>query len=126
MASMGTASAAGVTFLIGSDVVSSHGDASYINPVFDQVANLGTKKLLFVSDFGASSANYTAGKITIDFKPLNFIDTGTDMTACSGVYVDATGGCCSDAGGGMAAGASAVPVSMKLKGLKSMVMLPAV
>ena len=108
VASMGTASAAGVTFLIGSDVVSFHRDASYINPVFDQMANFGTKKLLFVSNFGASSANYTAGNITIDFKPLSFIDTGADMSAYSGVYVDSVGGCCSDAGGLMAAGGAAV------------------
>lgn len=103
-----TANAAGVTFLIGSDVVSFHADTEYINPVFDQMANFGTKTLLFLSDWGASSAAYTAGNVSIVFKPLSFVDTGTDMSPYSGVYVDGTGGCCSDAGGGMAAGAAAV------------------
>ena len=109
LATANVASAAGgVTFLIGSDVVSFHGDASYINPVFDQMANFGTKKLLFLSDWGASSTNYTAGNITIDFKPLSFVDTGSILSAYSGVYVDGASGCCSDAGGEMAAGAAAV------------------
>lgn len=100
--------ASGVIFLIGSDVVSFHGDASYINPVFDQMANTGTKNLLFVSDWGAVSTNYTAGNITIDFQPLSFIDTGTNLSPYSAVYVDGTSGCCSDAGGGMLPGAAPV------------------
>src|SRR6187399_2834981 len=65
------ANAAGVVFIIGSDVISFHQDSSYINPVFDQMANFGPKKLLFVSDWGASSTNYTNGNIAIDFQPLS-------------------------------------------------------
>ncbi len=102
------AKAGGIIFLIGSDVVSYHGDASYINPVFDQMANFGTKQLLFASDWGASSTNYTNGNITIDFQPLSFIDTGADLSAYSAVYIDGTGGCCSDAGSEMASGGAAV------------------
>ena len=105
------ANAAGVVFIIGSDVISFHQDSSYINPVFDQMANFGPKKLLFVSDWGASSTNYTNGNIAIDFQPLSFIDTGTDLSGYSAVYVDGTNGCCSDAGGGMLAGAAPVLTS---------------
>ena len=99
---------ASAIFLIGSDVVSFHGDTSYINPVFDQMANFGTKKLLFVSDWGASSVNYTAGNISITFAGMSALGTGADLSAYSGVYVDGTSGCCSDAGGEMVAGSAAV------------------
>lgn len=100
--------ATGVVFLIGSDVVSFHRDTSYINPVFDQMADFGTKKLLFVSDYGQSSSAYTAGNISIDFAGLSALDTGADLSGYSGVYVDGSSGCCSDVGGSMPAGSAAV------------------
>lgn len=102
------ANATGVVFLIGSDVISFHRDTSYINPVFDQMANFGTKKLLFVSDYGQSSSAYTAGNISIDFAALSALGTGADLSPYSGVFVDASGGCCSDVGGSMPAGSAAV------------------
>jgi len=104
----GPASAAGVIFLIGSDVVSFHEDASYINPVFDQMGNFGTKKVLFLSDWGASSTNYTNGNVTFDFESLSFLTGASSMAAYSAVYVVGSGGCCSDAGGGMNASAASV------------------
>ncbi len=101
----------GVIFLLGTDAVGFHGDASYINPVFDQMANFGTKTLLFVNDYGASSVNYTAGNIMIDFQPLSFLDTGADLSLYSGIYVDSPGTCCSDPGPFMAGGGSALLTS---------------
>ena len=91
-------SAAGVVFLIGSDVVSFHGDTSYINPVFDQMGNFGTKKVLFLNNFGQSSVNYTNGNVSFDFQALGFLTGTTDLTPYSAVYVDGSYGCCSDAG----------------------------
>jgi hypothetical protein len=98
---------AGAIFLIGSDVVSFHEDASYINPVMDQMGNNGTKKILFLSDWGSSSVNYSGGNVTFDFKALGFLTDTSDLSAYSAVYVDGTGGCCSDAGGGMNASSGA-------------------
>jgi hypothetical protein len=107
LASAGMADAAGVVFLIGSDVMSFHGDTEYINPVVDQMANFGTKKLLFLTN-AVSSINYTNGNVAIDFKPYSFVDTGTDLSAYSGVYADSPSTCCSDPGPSMAAGGAAV------------------
>ena len=110
VASMGTASAAGVIFLLGTDAVGFHGDASYINPTFDQMANFGSKKLLFVNDYGASSVAYTAGNITIDFMDLAVWNAGpaAALVGYSGVYFDSPSTCCSDPGPGLTAGAGAL------------------
>lgn len=107
LAASGVANAAGVTFLIGSDVMSFHGDASFINPVVDQMANFGTKKLLYLTD-SVAGINYTNGNVTIDFKPYSFVDTGADLSPYSGVYADSPGTCCSDPGPSMAAGGAPV------------------
>lgn len=97
--------ASGVTFLIGSDVVSFHGDASYINPFVDQMANFGGKKLLFVGDVG--STNYTNGNVAISFINSTTWNAGASLAAFSGVYFDSPGGCCSDPGPTLAAGTAA-------------------
>lgn len=88
----------GVTFLIGSDVVSFHGDASFINPVMDQMGNFGSKKILFLNDWGATSTNYTNGNVTFDFQPLGFLTGTTDLSPYSAVYIDSPSSCCSDPG----------------------------
>lgn len=98
---------AGAIFLIGSDVISFHGDTSYINPVMDQMGNSGTKKILFLSDWGSTSTNYSAGNVTFDFEALGFLTSTTDLSPYSAVYVDGTFGCCSDAGGEMVADSGA-------------------
>ena len=101
LAATNVANAAGVTFLIGSDVIALHGDASYINPVFDQMANFGSKKLLFVGD--ASSVNYTAGNVALTFISRTTWNAGASLAGFSAVYFDSPGTCCSDPGSALAA-----------------------
>ena len=96
--------ASGVTFLIGSDVVSFHGDTSFINPFVDQMANFGSKKLLFVGDFGSTA--YTAGNVTITFESAATWNGSPSLAGYSGVYFDAPGGCCSDPGPTLTAAAT--------------------
>ena len=108
LTSTGTASAAGVIFLLGTDAIGLHADASYINPTFDQMANFGSKKLLFVNDYGASSVSYTAGNITIDFLSTAAWNAGpaAALAGYSGVYFDSPGSCCGDPGPTLTAGAA--------------------
>lgn len=103
---LGANANAGSIFLIGSDVVSFHGDASYINPFMDQMGNNGTKKILFLNDWGAFSTNYTNGNVTFDFEALSFMTSTVDLSAYSAIYVDSPGGCCIDAGSSMDAGSA--------------------
>ena len=102
--------ASGVTFLIGSDVISFHGDASYINPVFDQMANFGSKKLLFVDNWGAApgSTNYTNGNIAITYMDTAVWNAGASLAGYSAVYFDSPGTCCSDPGPTLSSGAGTI------------------
>lgn len=97
LASVGTAHSAGVVFLLGTDAMGFHGDSSYINPTLDQMANFGTKKLLYVGDVG--SIGYTNGNITIDFINAATWNAGaTSLATYSGVYFDSPFTCCGDPG----------------------------
>ncbi|MEZ5319923.1 MAG: PEP-CTERM sorting domain-containing protein [Vicinamibacterales bacterium] len=90
---------AATIFLIGSDVISFHGDADFINPVMDQIGNYtGTpgNKVLFLSDWGASSTNYTNGNVSIDFAAASSITSSSDLSGYAGIYIDSPSGCCSD------------------------------
>lgn len=108
LASTGTANASGVIFLLGTDAVGFHGDASYINPTFDQMANFGPKSLLFVNNYGASSVSYTAGNISIAFMDTAVWNAGpaAALVGRSGVYFDSPGTCCNDPGPTLSAGAA--------------------
>ena len=97
--------ASGVTFLIGSDVVALHGDTSYNNPFVDQMANFGSKKLLFVGD--TLGIGYTNGNVAITFINAATWNAGTSLAPYSGVYFDSPGTCCSDPGPTLAAGTAA-------------------
>ena len=97
--------ASGVTFLIGSDVVSFHRDASFINPFVDQMANFGSKKLLFVGD--RVSTNYTNGNVAITFETRATWDSAPSLAGFSGVYFDSPSGCCSDPGPALLASTAA-------------------
>ena len=98
VAGFGTATRADAStiFLIGSDVISFHQDVEFINPVIDQMANTGTKTLLFLGD--VNSTNYTNGNVTIDFQPFSFLTGSADLSGYSAVYVDSPFGCCGDPG----------------------------
>lgn len=100
LATSGAHSAPGVVFIIGSDVISFHGDSNFINPVVDQIANFGTKRLLFLTN-AVGSTNYTNGNVAIDFKPYGFVTGATSLAAYSGVYADSPSGCCNDPGPAM-------------------------
>ena len=97
--------ASGVTFLIGSDVVGLHGDTSYNNPFVDQMANFGSKKLLFVGD--KIAINYTNANVAITFIDATTWNAGTSLAPYSGVYFDSPGTCCSDPGPTLVAGTAA-------------------
>ena len=97
--------ASGVTFLIGTDAIALHKDTSYINPFVDQMANFGSKKLLFVGDTGGIS--YTNGNVTITYIDALTWNGGTSLAPYSGVYFDSPFTCCSDPGPTLAAGTAA-------------------
>ena len=89
---------AGAVFLIGSDAIGFHGDASFVNPVINQLAASDpSKPVLFLNNVGRTSVNYTAGTALIDFQSYGFLTTA-NLANYSGVYVDSPYNCCSDAG----------------------------
>ena len=97
--------ASGVTFLIGTDAIALHSDTSYINPFVDQMANFGSKTLLFVGDTG--SIAYTNGNVAITYINATTWNAGASLAGYSGVYFDSPGTCCSDPGPTLAAGTAA-------------------
>ena len=79
---------------------------SMANPFMDKMSNNGTKKILFLNDHGASSINYTNDNVTFDYQALSFMTSTVDLSAYSAIFVDAAGGCCTDAGSLMDAGSA--------------------
>lgn len=97
---------ASTIFILGTDAMGFHGDASYINPTLDQIANQGVKNLLYLTN-ALSSINYTNGNVTIDFQDYSFLTSTTDLSVYSGIYADSPSTCCSDPGPLMDSGATA-------------------
>lgn len=86
---------ASTIFLLGTDAVSYHGDASYRDPVFTQLATGTSKPVLVLSNFGASYASTGTATVVYksysEFGSLNLSDYGA-------IFAASPGGCCSDAG----------------------------
>jgi hypothetical protein len=97
---------ASTIFILGTDAMGLHGDTSYINPIIDQMGDVGAgmEVLLYLTNV-LSSVAYTAGNVTIDFKPYSFVTSSTILTSYSAIYVDSPGACCSDPGPLMDGGA---------------------
>lgn len=87
---------AGAIFLLGTDAIGFHRDGEFVNPVFDQIANSGSKSLLYVGS--TSTSSYTAGNVTITFASYASLNGGLSLSGFSGIYVDSPGTCCSDPG----------------------------
>ena len=87
----GSASASQV-FVSGSDAMSLHGDANYINPVINQlIAGAGSNTVLVVGSFG--SLNYTSGSATLDFSSGGVLD-GRSLSSYEAIIFSSP--CCSD------------------------------
>ena len=83
-------------FLLGTDTVELHGDASFINPLVNQLGSSNPAKSVLFLTSGANSTNYT-GPVSLVFQRYSFLDTAT-LSDYSGIYIDSPGGCCSDPG----------------------------
>jgi hypothetical protein len=86
---------ASTIFLLGTDAISLHGDATYRDPVFSQLAQGASKPVLVLSNFGASYASTGSATVVYksyaEFASLNLGDYGA-------IFAASPYGCCGDAG----------------------------